>query len=77
MNTYTKTWSGCLEKVTTLTVEVYTLNGHIRENERIRLTSQIKRAALSVSLKIAKGAGDSSGEELDQLNGLAQNSTLE
>lgn len=60
-----------------LTVDVYALSKHFPEDERFGLTSQIKRAAVSVPSNIAEGAGRNSDKEFNQFLGISTGSIFE
>ena len=60
-----------------LTVDVYALSKNFPDDERFGLTSQIKRAAVSVPSNIAEGAGRNSNKEFNQFLGISTGSIFE
>lgn len=60
-----------------LTVQVYALSKYFPEDEKFGLTSQIKRAAVSVPSNIAEGAGRNSDKEFNQFLGISIGSIFE
>lgn len=60
-----------------LTVDVYALTQRFPEDEKFGLTSQIKRAAVSVPSNIAEGAGRNSNKEFNQFLGISTGSIFE
>lgn len=60
-----------------LTVDVYALTQSFPEDEKFGLTSQIKRAAVSVPSNIAEGAGCNSNKEFNQFLGISTGSIFE
>ena len=60
-----------------LAVEIYTLTRSFPKSELYGLTSQMRRAAISISSNIADGKGRSSKGELRQFLGIARGSTFE
>lgn len=66
-------WQRAME----MTVQVYSLTQGFPENERYGLTSQVRRAAVSVASNIAEGRGRMSQGEFKQFLGIAQGSNFE
>lgn len=60
-----------------LTMSVYKLTKDFPDDEKFGLTSQIKRAAVSIASNIAEGAGRNSDKEFNQFLGIAMGSTFE
>ena len=60
-----------------LTVDIYALSKNFPEDEKFGLTSQIKRAAVSVPSNIAEGAGRNSDKEFNQFLGISTGSIFE
>ena len=60
-----------------LAVEIYTLTRSFPKSELYGLTSQMRRAAISVSSNIAEGRGRNSAGEFRQFLGIARGSTFE
>ena len=54
-----KVWQGAIE----LVVKIYKITGSFPHDERFGLTSQIRRAAVSIAANIAEGAGRDSPKE--------------
>ena len=57
--------------------EVYRLSASFPDNERYGLTSQITRAANSISLNIAEGSGRDTPQDFNRFLGIAIGSTFE
>lgn len=68
-----KVWQRAIE----LSVAVYRLTGQFPAEERFGLTSQLRRAAVSVASNIAEGYGRASRGEFRQFVGIARGSVLE
>ena len=68
-----KIWQRAIE----LSVAVYRLTGQFPADERFGLTSQLRRAAVSVASNIAEGYGRASRGEFRQFVGMARGSVLE
>lgn len=68
-----KVWQRAMEFV----VEVYELSAGFPRSEQFGLTSQIRRAATSISLNIAEGAGSGSNPEFQRFLSYAPRSTYE
>ena len=66
-------WQRAME----MTVQVYSLTQGFPESERYGLTSQVRRAAVSVASNIAEGRGRMSQGEFKQFLGIAQGSNFE
>lgn len=60
-------WNRAIE----LTRHVYSLSKSFPEDEKFGLTSQIRRAVVSIASNIAKGAGRNSNKEFNQFLGIA------
>ena len=60
-----------------LAVEVYKVSSSLPADERYGLTSQIKRAAVSIASNIAEGAGRNTDGEFVQFLGIANGSSFE
>lgn len=60
-----------------LTAIVYELTSQFPEDERFGLTSQIKRAVVSIASNIAEGAGRNSDKEFNQFLGYSMGSLCE
>ena len=60
-----------------LTVDIYSLSKNFPDDEKFGLTSQIKRAAVSVPSNIAEGAGRNSNKEFNQFLGISTGSIFE
>jgi len=65
------------QKAIELTVAVYRLTKGFLKEEIYGLTSQMRRAAISIASNIAEGRGRITSGELRQFLGLAQGSTYE
>ena len=66
-------WQRAME----MTVSVYELTGGFPKEEQYGLTSQLRRAAVSVASNIAEGRGRQSQGEFRQFLSIAQGSTYE
>ena len=64
-------------KAIRLTVDVYKATSSFPADEKIGLTSQIRRAAVSVTSDISKGAGKNSNKEFSNFLGIANGSCYE
>lgn len=62
-----KVWHHAIEFVT----EIYRVSAEFPTSEQFGLTSQIRRAAISIPLNIAEGAGDVSDVEFQRFLGYA------
>lgn len=60
-----------------LTMRIYKLTGAFPTEERYGITSQLRRAAVSIPSHLAEGNGRVSGEELMQFVGHARGSVFE
>ena len=60
-----------------MTVSIYRASGSFPDDERFGLTSQLRRAAVSVASNIAEGRGRLTEGEFRQFLGLAQGSNCE
>lgn len=60
-------WNRAIE----LTRHVYSLSKSFPEDEKFGLTSQIRRAVVSIASNIAEGAGRNSNKEFNQFLGIA------
>lgn len=65
------------ERAVQLAAEVYTLSRRLPSEEAFGLTSQLRRAAISVVLNIAEGSGASSGREFMRFLEIARRSVYE
>ena len=68
-----KIWQKSIE----LAKQVYTVVADLPADERFGLTSQIKRAAVSIASNIAEGAGRNSNKEFRYFLGVANGSSYE
>ncbi len=66
-------WQRAME----MTVQIYSLTSTFPDGERYGLTSQMRRAAVSVASNIAEGRGRMSQGEFRQFLGTAQGSNFE
>lgn len=65
------------DRAVDLAADVYTLTRRLPSEEAFGLTSQLRRAALSVVLNIAEGSGSSSGREFVRFLEIARRSIYE
>jgi len=68
-----KIWNKAID----LTVDVYKATSEFSSDERFGLTSQIRRAAVSVPSNIAEGAGRNSPKEFNNFLGISNGSSFE
>lgn len=68
-----KIWNKAID----LTVDVYKATASFPSDERYGLTSQSRRAAVSIPSNIAEGAGRNSMKEFNQFLGVANGSSYE
>ena len=68
-----KIWNKAID----LAVDVYTATSNFPLDERFGLTSQTRRAAVSISSNIAEGAGRNSPKEFNNFMGIANGSSYE
>lgn len=68
-----KIWNKAID----LAVEVYRLTSLFPVEEKFGLTSQSRRAAISISSNIAEGAGRNSTKEFNYFLGIANGSSFE
>ena len=68
-----KTWGKAID----LAVEVYKATSQYPSEEKFGLTSQSRRAAVSISSNIAEGAGRTSSKEFNYFLGIANGSSYE
>ncbi|MCW5850272.1 MAG: four helix bundle protein [Anaerolineae bacterium] len=66
-------WQRSMEMVT----DVYRLSARFPSNEQFGLTSQLRRAAVSIPLNIAEGSGSDSPNEFKRFLDIALKSTYE
>ena len=66
-------WQRAMELVT----DVYRLSSRFPSNEQFGLTSQLRRAAVSIPLNIAEGSGSDSPNEFKRFLDIALKSTYE
>ena len=60
-----------------LAIAIYRITENFPAHEQYGLTSQIRRAAVSISSNIAEGFGRSGSKEKDQFYGIARGSLVE
>ena len=60
-----------------MAADVYRVSGHFPQDERFGLTNQLRRAATSVTLNIAEGAGRDSRKDFAHFLTQARGSTYE
>jgi four helix bundle protein len=65
------------QRAMTYTVDLYRFSAHLPDSERYNLTAQLRKAATSVPLNIAEGAGCGSGGEFIRFLGYAYRSLKE
>ncbi|MDX2362649.1 MAG: four helix bundle protein [Crocinitomicaceae bacterium] len=65
------------EKSKTLAVEIYELTGSFPQSEVYGITSQMRRAAVSIPSNIAEGAGRTSDKEFSRFLDIAMGSAYE
>jgi four helix bundle protein len=65
------------QRAISFSVEIYTLSKHFPNEEVYGLTSQIRRASISISSNIAEGSGNSSEKEFKRFLEIAQRSIYE
>ena len=68
-----KIWNKAID----LSVDVYKATANFPVDERFGLTSQSRRAAVSISSNIAEGAGRNSPKEFNNFLGIANGSSYE
>ena len=68
-----KIWNKAID----LAVAVYKATFNFPSDERFGLTSQTRRAAVSISSNIAEGAGRNSNKEFNNFMGIANGSSFE
>lgn len=61
----------------TLTIHIYEITKYFPKNEEFGLTSQIKRASVSITSNIAEGFGRRGAREKDQFYSIAHGSLTE
>ncbi len=66
-------WQRAMDLVT----DIYRLSGRFPSNEQFGLTSQLRRAAVSIPLNIAEGSGSDSPNEFKRFLDIALKSTYE
>lgn len=65
------------KKAVDLSISIYRTTASFSAEEMYGLTSQMRKAAVSISANIAEGAGRNSSKEFNQLLGIANGSTNE
>lgn len=65
------------QKAVDLATDIYQLTAHFPNEEKYGLTSQIRRAVVSISSNIAEGAGRNSDKEFVQFLSIANGSAYE
>lgn len=65
------------QKAIDLTIDVYKVTGQFPPEEKYGLTSQIRRAAVSIPSNIAEGAGRNSDKEFLHFLGISNGSSFE
>lgn len=65
------------KKSRSLVKDIYVLTQAFPENERFGLTSQFRRAAVSISLNVSEGSGRSSDKDFSHFLDMAYGSSLE
>jgi len=68
-----KIWQESME----LTVEVYKITSEFPQNEKYGLTSQIRRAAISISSNIAEGSSRNSNKDFSRFLSISLGSAFE
>ena len=68
-----KIWNKAID----LAVAVYRATSNFPVEERFALTSQVRRAAVSISSNIAEGAGRNTSKEFNNFMGIANGSSYE
>lgn len=65
------------QRAITYAMEIYKLSKNFPKEELYGLTSQLRRAVISISLNIAEGSGNSTGKELRRYLEIALRSDYE
>ena len=65
------------EKSIFLAERIYQLSANFPDSEKFGLTSQVRRAVVSISSNIAEGAGRNSNKEFNHFLGIANGSSFE